>query len=213
MQNHSPLYPWKEQSFFRGMMRLMNEEGIRGLTLGLYATLLRECIYSTIRMGTYEPILSSLHHHLNPHSDNENHSPSPSLKYLSSLLSGGFGAAIANPIDLIKIQFQSVGRSSSSPSAPSLPYQTTRQGLQYILRTHGVQGLWRGSLPTITRAAIVTSSVLGSYDSIKNNLCIKYFHFQDGLQLQFLCSLLAGVITTLTSNPSTMPSPPPPPPP
>jgi hypothetical protein len=195
MQNHSPLYPWSEQSFLRGIFKLISEEGIQSLGLGLQATLLRECIYSTIRMGAYEPILTCL--------NSQHHEyPSPSLKYLASLISGGIGAAIANPTDLIKIKFQ-----ASRPSQP-LPYRTTFQGFQYIIQRDGFFGLWKGSHPTIARAAVVTSTVMGSYDSIKNNLLKRYFHFQDGIQLQFICSLLAGVITTLASNPSPLPSPP-----
>lgn len=189
MQNHSSLYPWTEKSFLRGIVKLISEEGLPALTLGLQATLLRECIYSTIRMGAYEPILQTLNYKRNDY-------PSPITKYLASLISGGVGAALANPTDLIKIQFQ-----AARPSQP-LPFSTTLQGFQYIIQKHGILGLWKGSLPTVARAAVVTSSVLGSYDSIKNNLLKKYFHFEEGIQLQFVCSLAAGVITILASNPS-----------
>lgn len=189
MQNHSPSHPWSEQSFLRGIFKLISEEGIQSLGLGLSATLLREGIYSTIRMGAYEPILNCLN-------SQQQEYPSPSLKYLASLISGGVGAAIANPTDLIKIKFQ-----ASRPSQP-LPFQSTLQGFRYILQRDGVFGLWKGSLPTIARAAVVTSTVLGSYDSIKNNLLKRYFHVEEGIQLQLFCSLLAGVITTLASNPS-----------
>lgn len=189
MQNNSLLSPWKETSFLRGLVKLVSEEGLSSLTLGLHATLLRECIYSTIRMGAYEPILKVFN-------SNNDLYPSPFMKYLSSLISGGLGAALANPTDLIKVQFQ-----AATPSQP-LPFKTTFQAFQYIIKENGVLGLWRGSFPTIARAAVVTSSVLGSYDSIKNNLLKRYFQYEEGLQLQFICSLLAGVITILASNPS-----------
>jgi hypothetical protein len=189
MQNSSPQFPWNEPSFLRGLVKLVSEEGLQSLTYGLNATLLRECLYSTIRMGAYEPILNLLNYqHLEY--------PSPTLKYLSSLFSGALGAAVATPTDLIKIQFQ-----AARPSHP-LPFQTVIQGFQYIIQHHGIKGLWKGGIPTISRAAVVTSSVIGSYDSIKNNILKKYFRFKDGIALQFLCSLLAGVITTLASNPS-----------
>jgi solute carrier family 25 (mitochondrial oxoglutarate transporter), member 11 len=188
MQNSSPQFPWSETSFLRGLVKLVSEEGLQSLASGMNATLLRECLYSTIRMGAYEPILNLLNY--------QSEYPSPTIKYVSSLLSGALGAAIATPTDLIKIQFQ-----SARPSQP-LPYQTVLQGFRYILQHQGVTGLWKGSIPTISRAAVVTSSVIGSYDSIKNNLFKNYFHFKDGIELQFCCSLFAGVITTLASNPS-----------
>lgn len=191
MQNSSPQFPWNEPSFLRGLIRLVSEEGPQSVASGLNATLLRECLYSTIRMGAYEPILNLLDYQ---HSEY----PSPTLKYLSSLLSGALGAAIATPTDLIKIQFQ-----TARPSQP-LPYRTVIEGFRYIIQHQGVKGLWKGSIPTISRAAVVTSSVIGSYDSIKNNLFKNYFQCKDGIELQFCCSLFAGAITTFASNPSTV---------
>lgn len=188
MQNHSSSFPWPEKHFTKGLIRLVTQEGIQSLFFGLNATLLRECIYSTIRMGAYEPILNILNY-------NKKQYPSPYIKYLASLLSGGIGAAIATPTDLLKVNFQAV------LPGQSLPYSTIYQGFIYIYKQNGFFGLWKGSLPTILRAAVVTSSVIGSYDTIKNNILKQHFHFQEGLYLQFICSLLAGVITTLASNP------------
>lgn len=198
MQNNSLLYPWPEKHFIKGIFYLISNEGIKSLFLGLNATLLRECIYSTIRMGAYEPILNCLNYnskHNNKHNNNKNEYSSPYIKYFASLLSGGIGAAIATPTDLLKVNFQAV------LPGQTLPYSTTYQGFIYIYKQNGLFGLWKGSIPTILRAAVVTSSVIGSYDTIKNNILKQHFHFEEGISLQFVCSLLAGVITTLTSNP------------
>lgn len=189
MQNNSPQYPWPERSFLVGLKKLYQNEGLLGYTRGLNATILRELLYSTIRIGAYEPIL----HFINYGGDQQY--PSPLVKYGASLLSGAIGAAIANPTDLIKVTFQ-----ARLPSQ-SLPYTTSIGACLYIYQQHGLLGLWRGCLPTVMRAAVVTSAQLGSYDSIKNNILKRYFHIQDGLQLHFTCSLLAGIITTTASNP------------
>ena len=197
MQNHSLLFPWPEKQFLKGLFRLVSQEGIKSLFLGLNATLLREGIYSTIRMGAYEPILHILNSQtMTTTTKKKKEYSSPYIKFIASLLSGGIGAAIATPTDLLKVNFQAV-----LPNQFPLPYSTIYQGFLYIYKQHGFFGLWKGSFPTILRASVVTSSVIGSYDTIKNNILKQYFHFEEGLFLQFICSLLAGVITTLTSNP------------
>lgn len=71
-----------------------------------------------------------------------------------------------------------------------------------MYHTEGVRrGLYRGGVFTTARAAILTSAVIGSYDSIKNNILKKYCGMQDGPVLFVTCSLLAGVITTTAANP------------
>lgn len=191
MQNHSPQHPWPEKSFLVGLQKLYQYEGLEGYARGLNATILRELLYSTIRIGAYEPIL----HLLNYGGDQQY--PSPLIKYGSSLLSGAIGATLANPTDLIKVTFQ------ARLSSQVLPYTTSIGACYYIYQHHGLSGLWKGCLPTVARAAVVTSAQVGSYDSIKNNLLKRYFHMKDGLQLHFTCSLLAGIITTTASNPGT----------
>lgn len=48
---------------------------------------------------------------------------------------------------------------------------------------------------------MLTSAQLGSYDTIKNNILIKYFGLSDGIFLHFSSSMIAGVITTTAANP------------
>ncbi len=188
MQNSSSLYVWNERGVIAGFQRILREEGIAGMTRGLTATILRELLYSTIRMGAYEPILRFL-------SPNDNKSSSPSIKYLSALLSGGIGAAIANPTDLVKVKIQ-----SASPTQ-SLPFTSTFSGFVYIFQVGGIRGLYRGATPTIARAAVLTSAQVGSYDTIKNNILKDSLHISEGLHLYFFTSLLTGLITTTASNP------------
>lgn len=173
-----------------GLSRIFREEGLVGLSRGMHATILRELLYSTIRMGAYEPIVNMMH------VSHDERSPPVVVKYVSSLMSGAIGAAFANPTDLIKVRFQAY-----LPGQPPLPYNSFTEAFSFILKHDGVTGLWRGSSPTIARAAVLTSAQLGSYDSIKNNLLKKKFGMHDGMALHLTCSLLAGVITCTASNP------------
>ena len=41
---------WPEKNFVRGLLQLVREEGLRGCTRGVEATILRELFYSSVRM-------------------------------------------------------------------------------------------------------------------------------------------------------------------
>ncbi len=189
MQNNSSVSPWPEKNIYSSAIRIFREEHLKGFTRGLSATIMRELLYSTIRMGAYEPILHSLHN------EKENRHPSAVIKFASALLSGAVGSAIANPTDLVKVQLQ-----TSRPCQPA-PYAGAISGFIYIFSNFGLAGLYKGSTPTIARAAVLTSAQIGSYDTIKNNICKQQFGINEGTKLHFLSSLLAGLVTTTASNP------------
>ncbi len=152
--------------------------------------MMREVMYSSIRMGAYEPIRHALTHE----SVDPAHT-SPLIKYFSALVSGGVGSALANPLDLIKTRFQ-----SNLPGEP-LPYKNTFSAFGDIVAHHGFAGLYKGWMVTSSRAAVLTSAQLGSYDSIKNNLLIKLLGLEEGFHLHLCASMTAGVITTTAANP------------
>lgn len=109
------------------------------------------------------------------------------------------GASVANPTDLIKVNFQ------AALQGHKLPYATTMGGFQHIYREEGVRGLYKGTVVTTIRAALVTSAAIGTYDVIKNNLVKPYLEVEDGIVLFSVCSMLAGVITTTAANPGEIP--------
>jgi hypothetical protein len=71
----------------------------------------------------------------------------------------------------------------------------------YFSRFHTCTGLYKGWAVTSSRAAILTSAQLGSYDTIKNNLLIKSLGMQEGFLLHLVASMASGLITTTAANP------------
>ena len=66
------------------------------------ASLLREAVYSTIRLGAYEPVKSAF---------GASHSHSPLWKKLAAgATTGAFGSAIATPTDLVRVRMQGQGK-------------------------------------------------------------------------------------------------------
>ena len=180
----------KYKGLFSGVSLIYREEGFVGLVRGIEPSVFRELTYSTVRIGAYEPLRGALS------GGRGTMETSPAIKFFSALLSGGTGAAMANPLDLVKTRMQAV-----LPTKPP-PYRNTFQALIEIFRTEGLtKGLYRGWVVTSGRAAVLTSAQLGSYDTIKNNILVAEFGMQNGLVLHLCSSMSAGVITTTAANP------------
>jgi len=181
----------KYHSFRTTSTTIFMEEGIRGFYKGAAASVLRECTYSSLRMGLYEPI--KLQYAIFFH-DNGN---SPIVKWFSAFTSGAIGSAIFNPIDVVKVRFQ-----SQLPNAPP-PYSSLFNAFHTIYKEKGLQGLYIGTSATVTRAAFLTSAQLGSYDVIKNNIFVQMFGFdKEANTTHFSASIIASVITTTAANPA-----------
>eukprot|EP00126_Sphaerothecum_destruens_P001333 Sdes_comp14057_c0_seq2m3374 len=89
--------------------RIVLEEGFHGLGRGIVTTVMRDMTYSSIRLGIYEPIRGILSGGVTSSSD-----IGYSVKIASGLLSGAIGAAITNPVDVVKTRYQ-VNRSTKPP--------------------------------------------------------------------------------------------------
>lgn len=190
MQNHQLIHKLEHQIRMIPMLvKIYKQENIYGLSRGIVPSMLREIVFSSIRIGAYEPmrsIISNLYYGEQSNSKFTN----PSIKYFTALLTGAIGSAIANPFDLIKTILQS--------SQHRVMIKAT---ISNIISKHGVLGLFRGWQVTTVRAAIITSSQLGSYDTIKNNIFLKYLQFDENLSIHIFSALAASLITNTVSIP------------
>ena len=66
-----------------------------------------------------------------------------------------------------------------------------------------MRGLYIGTSATKTRGAFLTSSQMGSYDVIKNNILVREFSFDGEAGGTHLCaSAIASLLTTTAANPA-----------
>lgn len=192
MQNQSNITPEMHKGFYQEALKILKNEGFIGWSRGLPASMYRELLYSSIRIGAYEPIRSTV-------SGRVGSSKSPVVKYSSALMSGFIGSFAANPFDLVKTRFQAI--MPWSPDSQKILSTSTSKALYDIYLSQGIKGLYTGWQLTTLRAAVLTSAQLGSYDSIKNNVFIDTLKFENGFVVHFWVSLLAGIITTTAANP------------
>ena len=113
---------------------------------------------------------------------------------------GGGGSALCNPFDLAKTAIQAQLPSASGAPA-NLKYETPLAFFRYTIQEHGFAGLYKGWFVTSCRAGVLTSAQIGSYDTIKNNICKKYLGLEEGFAMHFSVSMLVGVITATATNP------------
>ena len=139
------------QRLYHGMFHcwrtIMKEEGFNVLYSGLAPALLRQAIYGTVKYGLYYTIKDVVGGEESP------------LKNVSiAVVAGSVSASIANPTDVLKVRLQSKSAPVVNP-IPGPDKKVIRVSLYNCFRDiyvrEGVGGLWRGMMPTASRAALV----------------------------------------------------------
>ena len=87
--------------------------------------------------------------------------PAFSKRLMFTLTAGSVAAFIANPIDVVLVRMQSDGH---WPRSQQRNYNGILDGLFKVATQEGVLALWRGCGPTMTRAALVTSCQVVTYE-------------------------------------------------
>lgn len=169
---------------------IFKTEGVSALFSGVSATVLRQTLYSTTRMGLYEVFKEKL-------SDPVTGTLPLGSKIASGLVAGGIGAAVGNPADVAMVRMQADGR---LPASERRNYKSVVDAIMRMSRQEGVTSLWRGSSLTVNRAMIVTASQLASYDQVKETILEKGL-MKDGLGTHVMASFAAGFVAAVASNP------------
>lgn len=175
-------------------MYIVQKEGYGGLFKGLTASLLRQGIYSSVRFGVYDTIKASF---VKSKSPNDSADLEFWQKVLAGLVAGGIGAAVGNPADVAMVRMQADGR---LPPEQRRNYRNVFDGLYRITREEGLLSLWRGCIPTVVRAMVVTASQFAVYDQIKQAL-LSTSVFNDNPVCHITSGFLAGFVASCTSNP------------
>ena len=171
-------------------VRIVHSEGLPALFAGVSATVLRQSLYSTTRMGLYDMLKQRW-------TDRETRTMHLTKKIAAGLIAGGIGAAVGNPADVAMVRMQADGR---LPQAQRRNYKSVFDAITRISKQEGVASLWRGSSLTVIRAMIVTASQLATYDQIKEAILEKGI-MEDGMGTHVAASFTAGVVAAVASNP------------
>lgn len=190
-----------------GLSKCVAEDGlVSGLYVpGLVATNIRAFTYTGFRIGLYPTVRNTLS------SNTDASAPIPlTTKLGAGAITGAISAAIFCPVDVVRVRMQAqsgtvnattgllkTGLNAGQPRR----YPSTLGAFPQILREEGAAaGLWRGSLPTVIRAAGLSGSQLASYETLKT-VVKDAMGWKEGPVLHLSCSLASGLIAQTVIQP------------
>jgi len=177
------------KGFVKGIKVIWYDEGFRGLSKGVGPSLLREGTYGMLRLGLYEYFKDIL-------GATEACLPLQK-KILAGALAGSIGSVFANPMDLVKIQMQGQGKLKPGEQPR---HCNIFEAFRSICKQNGIRGLWRGAVPNVFRAAMVSGVQIPAYDHTKNK--IKQHHWmEEGVFLHVVSSVIAGLFVSIATSP------------
>ena len=167
---------------------LIKNEGVMKLYAGLSASLMRQAIYGTARLGLHRVFSNYL-------KERNNGSITFWMSTAASLTSGALAGIIGNPFDLSMVRMQADGL---LPVDQRRGYSNCFTALYRITKEEGLMTLWRGSLPMILRAMSMNFGMLASYD-LSRQFIVK--HNGEGMTTNLLSSAVSGFCCAFTSLP------------
>ncbi|GAA0150712.1 secondary carrier transporter [Lithospermum erythrorhizon] len=171
-------------------IKIVQQEGISALFSGISATVLRQTLYSTTRMGLYDIMKKKW-------TDSRTNTFPLMHKITAGLIAGGIGAMVGNPADVAMVRMQADGR---LPLSERRSYKSVVDAITQMSKSEGIASLWRGSSLTVNRAMLVTASQLASYDQFKEAILEKEL-MKDGLGTHATASFAAGFVAAVVTNP------------
>jgi len=184
------------QGMIGTLMTIAREEGPKSLYNGLVAGLQRQMCFAGIRIGLYDSIKALYQNALNG-GRNSNSSASISVRIMAGITTGGLAVLFAQPTDVVKVRMQAQMRSLDGGRAR---YTGTMNAYSTIARTEGVSGLWKGTLPNVSRNAIVNVAEIVCYDLFKEFILSRGW-MKDGVPCHFTAAVMAGFCTTVVASP------------
>ncbi|KAI5063807.1 hypothetical protein GOP47_0020477 [Adiantum capillus-veneris] len=184
-------------------LRLVQTEGMQGLFCGVSATILRQMLYSTTRMGVYHLLKQQLLMQAQPAINSATHALVQDAglpfckKVAAGLIAGGVGAIVGNPADVALVRMQADGL---LPVEERRNYRGVVDALARMVKQEGLQSLWTGSYLTVQRAMVVTACQLAAYDQMKESL-VRSGMVRSGVAVCVIASVCAGVAASVVCTP------------
>ncbi|KAM7394401.1 hypothetical protein PAMP_021206 [Pampus punctatissimus] len=173
---------------FGTISTMIRTEGPRSLYNGLVAGLQRQLCFASVRIGLYDNVRDFY----TGGKDN----PGVLIRILAGCTTGAMAVSFAQPTDVVKVRFQA----QMNLDGVARRYNGTMQAYKHIFQNEGLRGLWKGTLPNITRNALVNCTELVTYDLIKEAI-LKHKLMSDNLPCHFVSAFGAGFVTTVIASP------------
>lgn len=172
--------------------------GLRnGLYAGISAAYLRQWLYGSCRMGIFSYLLER--EKLKTGSDQI----SFGTKLIMGSISGAIGSFVGTPSEVALVRMSA---DSKLPVAERRNYSSVGDCLARIGREEGVLKMWRGAMPTVLRATLLSSCQMGITSEAKGRLSKSGYFGENGQWLGgypvlFFSTLLSSFCANIVANP------------
>ncbi|XP_057699871.1 mitochondrial uncoupling protein 2-like isoform X1 [Corythoichthys intestinalis] len=173
---------------FGTISTMIRTEGPRSLYNGLVAGLQRQVCFASVRIGLYDNVRDFY--------TGGAENAGVLMRILAGCTTGAMAVSFAQPTDVVKVRFQA----QMNLDGVARRYSGTMQAYRHIFRNEGLRGLWKGTLPNITRNALVNCTELVTYDLIKEAI-LRHKLMSDNLPCHFVSAFGAGFVTTVIASP------------
>jgi len=161
LQLFSTLNPGvKKPSAFTILSEMAKKEGFLSLYTGLSASLMRQAVYGTARIGLHRSISQELQ------SRNGGEPLSFGLKAISGMTSGSIAVCIGTPFDVTLVRMQA---DSMKPPELRRGYKNVFDALARVAREEGYTKLYSGLVPNVLRGMSMNVGMLACYDQVRPN--------------------------------------------
>eukprot|EP01004_Peranema_trichophorum_P002401 NODE_1463_length_1944_cov_49.405272_g1241_i0.p1 GENE.NODE_1463_length_1944_cov_49.405272_g1241_i0~~NODE_1463_length_1944_cov_49.405272_g1241_i0.p1 ORF type:complete len:370 (+),score=29.97 NODE_1463_length_1944_cov_49.405272_g1241_i0:70-1179(+) len=171
--------------------QMYHTEGFKAFYAGLSANVLRQFLFSTSRFGVHNTLQGYMG------SREGGIDKIITKKLMSSTIAGAIAAAVSCPADVVMVRMQADGRLDSNNRRN---YRHVLEGLRRIVSEEGIQSLWRGLTPLLSRSCIMTASQFTTYEIAKLYLENKGMESQSMIT-HLIAGSVAGVLATIAVNP------------
>ena len=150
-------------------------------------------VYGTLRLGIYFNMTEYI-----KKEKNGGENLSIMQRASCSITAGALGSFVGNPADLALVRMQA---DTALPEAERRNYKHVFDAFSRIVSEEGVTALWKGSIPTMSRAVSLNTAMLVSYDTAKDAATAALGKDASPFKIQFGSSMIAAVATAVGSLP------------
>mmetsp|Transcript_4677 Transcript_4677/g.12803 ORF Transcript_4677/g.12803 Transcript_4677/m.12803 type:complete len:363 (-) Transcript_4677:916-2004(-) len=164
------------KNMFDAAVGITKGKGVRGLYSGLGVTMVEIMPYAALQFGLYDALQSAwksaqVHYQQRVKGANDSQpSDTRAVNFTCGLLAGLFAKLATHPLDVAKKRYQVAGLQRSLKYGARVDSQfamkTLQAGIVDIYKREGLSGLWKGSMPSIAKAAPSAAITFSVYEAI-----------------------------------------------
>jgi len=197
IQLYSVANPGKSSPGFVGMLSAMvKNEGVGSIYAGVGASLMRQAVYGTARIGLHRSFSETLQ------ARNHGQPLSFATKTLTGMCSGAIAVFFGSPFDVTLVRMQA---DSMKPAAQRRNYKGVLDALIRVVREEGAGKLYSGIAPNVLRGMANNAGMMACFDQAKEIFGDHVFHDPKGKppsqQTQIAASFVAGFTASFCALP------------